>query len=151
VDYLFREGLSLSWGNTGEALFICMLATFDHRTIGIRLPLIGAVLWIPLTGEFWEAFERRVAALPSALYADSPPEGDRDKLQHFFGSAFLTTVAGSSETADDVGQFVETGEEEFVVGGVNDPRDTRANRQGQRFAVALMGRADALPSEFLGR
>lgn len=149
VDYLFREGLELSWGNTGEASLICMLATFDHRMVGFRIPIVHAVLWIPLTGEFPDVFARRVAALPSVLYADTPPEGDRDKLQHFFGSAFLTIAAGSAGPAEDVGEFVETGEEEFVVGGVNDPRDLRADQQGQRFGAELLVRTDALPSEFL--
>lgn len=150
VDFLFRRGLQLTWGNTGEALLICMLATFDHRIVGIRLPIIRIVLWLPLTGEFEEAFDRRVAALPSVLYPDTPPEGDRDKLQHFFGSAFLSIAFGSTESADDVGEFVETEEEAFIIGGVNDPRDVRANREGQRFAEALATRVDALPSEFLG-
>ncbi len=150
VDFLFRRGLQLAWGNTGEALLICMLATFDHRTLGIRLPIVDVVLWLPLTGEFRAEFQQRVASLPFALYRDSPPEGDRDKLQHFFGSAFLTLVTGSSESADNVGEFVETEEEAFIVGGVNDVRDVRANREGQRFAEALMVRTETLPSEYLG-
>ncbi len=149
VDYLFRHALKLAWGNTGEALLICMLATFDHRTVGIQLPVIGPVLWLPLTGEFRDEFRTRLASLPTTLYPDTPPEGDRDKLQHFFGSAFLTVVFGSPESADEIGEFVETGEEQFIVGGVNDVRDVRANRQGQRFAAALSTRLDALPSEFL--
>ncbi|MGA9121257.1 MAG: hypothetical protein WB699_17960 [Bacteroidota bacterium] len=150
VDLLFRRSLQLCWGNTGEALLICMLATFDHRTLGLRLPLVGFVLWLPLTGEFQEDFDRRVRDLPSHLYADTPPEGDRDKLQHFFGSAWLTLVFDSPESADDLGEFIETGEEAFVVGGVRDDRDVRANRDGQRFGMALMSRTGALPSEFFG-
>ncbi len=151
VDLLFRHGLQLAWGNTGEALLICMLATFDHRTVGIRLPVVHVVLWIPLTGEFRDDFRMRVDSLPSVLYPDTPPEGDRDKLQHFFGSAFLTVLTGSTESADDVGEFVETGEEAFIVGGVNDVRDVRANQEGQRFAEALMADEEALPSNYLGR
>jgi hypothetical protein len=151
VDLLFRRSLQLCWGNTGEALLVCALATFDHRTLGLRLPVINFVLWLPLTGEFPEDFERRVQALPSRLYPDTPPEGDRDKLQHFFGSAYLTLVFDSPESADDVGEFIETGEEAFVVGGVRDPRDERANREGQKFGLGLMANVETLPSEYLGR
>lgn len=149
VDLLFRRALELSWNNTGEALFISMLATLEHRSLGIKLPLIGPLLWIPLTGEFEDAFRERVACLPERLYPDTPPEGDRDKLQHFFGSAFLTVLSESAESSDAVGVFVEEEEEVFVVGGSNDVRDLRADRQGQRFALALMNDRETLPSPFL--
>jgi hypothetical protein len=148
VDVLFRRAMELSWNNKGEALAICLLATLEHRNLGIRLPLVGAVLWIPLTGEFEDEFAVRVACLPSRLYADTPPEGDRDKLQHFFGSAFLTLVSESADEADAAGVFIEDEEEALVVGGSRDERDIRANREGQRFALALMGDQEALPSPF---
>ena len=151
VDMLFRHGLDLCWGNTGEALLICMLATFEHRTLGLRIPVIGMVLWLPLTGEYKDEFDRRVRALPSLLYGDTPPEGDRDKLQHFFGSAFLTVLFESPDAADDVGQFIEVEEEAFIEGGVNDARDVRANKEGQRFGLTLMSHREALPSEFIGK
>ncbi len=149
VDFIFRRALQLSWNNTGEALLISMLATFEHRMLGIRLPVIGFQLWLPLTGEFEEDFVRRVRALPSRLYPDSPREGDRDKLQHFFGSAMLTVMLESSSEADEIGLFVEEEEESFVVGGVNDVRDLRANREGQRFGQALIHSVHALPSSYL--
>lgn len=149
VDRIFREALHLSWGNRGEALLLSMLATFDHRIIGVRL-MFGAVLWLPLTGEFPEDFNRRVSALPRILYPDTPPEGDRDKLQHFFGSAWLTIALGSDSTADTIGEFIEDGEELAIVGGVRDPRDLRANRDGQRFALALDNDLSVLPSSFIG-
>jgi hypothetical protein len=149
VDVLFRRALELSWNNTGEALAISMLATLEHRTLGIKLPLIGPLLWIPLTGEFEDEFRERVACLPERLYADTPPEGDRDKLQHFFGSAFLTVLSESADASDALGVFVEVEEEVFVVGGSRDERDIRANRQGQRFALALMNDRETLPSPYL--
>ena len=37
----------------------------------------------------------------------------------------------------------------FVIGGVSDSRDVRANREGQRFALALMTDLSALPSAWL--
>jgi hypothetical protein len=122
----------------------------DHQRVGVRLPLIGAILWFPLTSEFGGEFRARVDALPSRLYADTPPGrgGDRDKLQHFFGSAFLTAVTESAESADRVGLFIEWGEERFIVGGLNDERDVRANRQGERFGLHLLSDPDTRPSRF---
>ncbi len=148
VDLLFDTALKASWNNPYEALLITFVAVMDHRTFGVRFPLVGDLLWFPLTSEFREEFAARVAALPSRLYADTPPGrgGDRDKLQHFFGSALLTYLTESPAAAERAGEFVEWGEGQFIVGGVYDERDLRANRQGQRFAMQLLADPAALPS-----
>jgi hypothetical protein len=150
VDCVFDRAMRLCWNNVYEALLVSAFALMDHRRVGVRLPLIGAILWFPLTSEFDEEFRARVDALPSRLYADTPPGhgGDRDKLQHFFGSAFLTALAESPEGADRFGLFIEWGEEQFIVGGVNDERDVRANRQGQRFGLHVLSDPDTRPSRF---
>ena len=148
VDCVFDRAMRLAWNNVYEALLICAFGLMDHDRVGVRLPLIGAVVWLPLTGEFHDEFRARVDSLPSRLYTDTPPGGDSDKLQHFFGSAFLTALTESAEEADRFGLDLEIGEELFVVGGVNDERDVRANRQGQRFGLRLLADPDALPSRF---
>jgi hypothetical protein len=151
VDALYDRARELSWGNTYEALLVSTLATVEHRRIGVRLPIVGPLLWFPLTSEFEDDFRSRLRSLPSRIYADTPPgiAGDRDKLQHFFGSAFLTYVLESRTGADRIGEFVEWGEERFIVDGVNDDRDRRANWQGQQFGLKLMEDPDARPSDFL--
>jgi hypothetical protein len=151
VDCVFDRAMRLCWNNVSEALLLSAFALMDHRRVGVRLPLIGAILWFPLTSEFDGEFRERVDALPSRLYADTPPGsgGDRDKLQHFFGSAFLTVLTESAEGADRVGLFIEWGEDQFIVGGVNDERDVRANRQGERFGLRLLSDPDARPSRFI--
>jgi len=151
VDCVFDRAMQLCWDNEYESLLVCAFALMDHERFGIRLPLGGIVLWFPLTSEFRGDFTARVDSLPSRLYADTPPgrEGDRDKLQHFFGSAFLTALTESPAGADRFGLFVEWGEELFIVGGVNDERDVRANRQGQRFALELLENPGAHPSRYL--
>ena len=151
VDDLFDRALALSWDNVYEALLITLCSTMDHRRIGINIPLLGPLLWIPLTSEFEDEFDARVSALPRNLYADTPAgrAGDRDKLQHFFGSAFLTYVFESREVADRIGGFIELGEESAIVGGTPDERDFRTNWQGQEFGIALHGHPFVRPSEFL--
>ncbi len=151
VDTLFARARDLSWGNLYEALLISALATLDHRRVGVHLPLIGPLLWFPLTSEFEEDYRSRVAALPRRLYPDTPPDpaGDRDKLQHFFGSAFLAAVSESRDAAGRIGDFVEWGEELFIVGGVADPRDARANWQGQEFGLHVLVRNGERPSKYL--
>ncbi|MGA9115648.1 MAG: hypothetical protein WB626_02625 [Bacteroidota bacterium] len=153
VDLLFRHALRLSWGNVYEALFLCLVVTLDHHRLPVRIPLLGLPVALPLSPEEESGFRRRVAALPTRLYEDSPrtPAGDRDKLQHFFGSAFAAWVTESAEAADRLGFFIEWGEDRMVEGERYDARDVRANRDGQSFALALRSDRRALPSEHLGR
>ncbi len=151
LDAIFYKAVRLSWNNIYEALFISLIATLDHRTVGIDLPIIGPILWFPLTSEFPEEFQHRVTALPDHIYHDSPsgPAGDRDKLQHFFGSAFVTYISERTEQAEAMGAFIEVWEERIVVDGALDDRDMRANRQGQLFGAALLQGGPTRPSRFL--
>jgi len=149
VDAIYIKAMQLTNNNTAIALLLSTIACFDHRIVGLKVPIFE--LFFPLSNESEEEFNRRLRNLPSQLYGDTPPgrSGDRDKLQHFFGSTFLTYTFETPEGADRVGNFIEEGEDAFVVGGVRDKRDKRANRQGQRFALALMDDNHRLPSEFL--
>jgi hypothetical protein len=151
VDALFAEAMRLSWNNVYEALCISLFATMDHRRFGIKVPLLGPLVWVPLTAEFPDEFNRRIAALPRRLYEDSPSDdvGDRDKLQHFFGSAFITYLLESRDAAERIGEFIEWAEDRVIVDGALDERDIRANRQGQEFALRLLEDRHVVPSSFL--
>ncbi|MBI4534635.1 MAG: hypothetical protein HY708_00055 [Ignavibacteriae bacterium] len=151
VDAIFDRAVRLSWNNLYEALLISFVATMDHNKFGVRLPVVGALFWVPLTSEFDDEFRARVDALPGRLYPDSPSgrAGDRDKLQHFFGSALLTYTFESLEAAERVGRFIEWGEDLFIVDGVLDDRDFRANVQGQDFGLRLLDDNSVRPSMFL--
>lgn len=151
VDAIFQEAMRLSWNNAYEALFISLVATMDHSKFGVKFPLIGPLLWFPLTSEFQEDFRLRVSALPRLLYIDSPDKaiGDRDKLQHFFGSALLTYTFESRDGAQRIGEFVEWGEDKIIVDGALDERDFRANKHGQEFGLALLNDKGVRPSSFI--
>jgi hypothetical protein len=148
VNDIFDKAMALSWGNCYEALFLCFEGTLDHRRFGVRLPFVGPLFWVPLTSEFSGEFSARVTALPRWLYEDTPPEGDRDKLQHFFGSALLTVLFESADASGRVGDFVEWGEDAFIVGGVMDERDRRANANGGEFGLRLLQGERARPADF---
>ena len=149
VDALYVRAMQLTENNTAISLLLSALACLEHRTVGLKVPVFN--LFFPLTNESEGEFERRVRNLPSKLYEDSPKDlfGDRDKLQHFFGSAFLAFVFESRGPAERFGEFVERGEDAFIVGGLLDDRDKRANHQGQRFGLALLDDNHRLPSRFL--
>ena len=153
VDAIFDRALKLSWDNVYEALLISFVSTVEHRNFGVKLPIIGPLLWVPLTSEFPDEFRQRVISLPKKLYHDTPTgvSGDRDKLQHFFGSAFLTYTFESRNVAERFGTFIEWGEDKFVVEGALDERDILANKQGQDFGVCLLGDPSVFPSEFLAK
>jgi len=148
VDVAFRWAEQLCWNNRAVSLLTVFLAMIDHRNVGFRVPLLGPIVWLPLSGEFPEEFMARIHTLPAHLFPDSPPGeyGDRDKLQHFFGSAFLAYVFGSAAPAERVGDFIEWGEDAFVVDGTYDLRDVEANARGRRFAARLREDRRALPS-----
>jgi len=150
VDAIFDRAMRLSWNNIYEALLISSFAVMDHARFGVRLPFLGPLLWFPLTSECEDDFRLRIGSLPARLYPDTPPGegGDRDKLQHFFGSAFLAYTFESRPAADRVGEFIEWGEERYIVDGSMDERDLRANRQGQQFGLRLLDDPLVLPSAF---
>jgi len=148
LDAIYVRSMQLTDNNTAIALLLSAIASFDHRVVGLKVPVLQ--LYFPLSNESAAEFDRRVDNLPRNLYKDTPPEGDHDKLEHFFGSAFLTVAFETEDGADRVGIFVEKGEDAFIVGGVADARDLRADRDGQRFGVALLENNRRMPSEFLG-
>ena len=149
VDAIFVRSMQLTDNNTGISLLLSAAAVFDHDVVGVRIPLFSMAF--PLTSESVDDFTLRRDRLPSHFYSDSPATaaGDRDKLQHFFGSAFLTFTSESPGTAERFGDFVEQGEEAFIIGGVLDERDFRANRQGQLFGAALLDDNRRYPSDYL--
>ncbi len=149
VDAIYVRAMQMTNNNTAIALLMTTIAVFDHRLVGFKVPIVQ--LFFPLTNESSEQFQQRVNNLPARLYTDTPEawSGDRDKLQHFFGSAFLTVVFESRDVANRFGNSIEEGERAFIVDGAYDDRDVRANKQGQYFGDSLLRDNHRLPSEFL--
>ena len=149
LDALYIRSMSLTNDNTAVALLISMLACFDHRIVGLKVPIFA--LYFPLSNESEKEFTRRVNNLPKKIYSDSPSSfaGDRDKLQHFFGAAFLSYLFESRQPAERVADFIEQGEDAIIVDGALDERDMRANWHGEQFGLALLENQHRLPSEFL--
>lgn len=151
VDLIYQKGLHIARGDNDISLFICFVGTMDHPKVGIRIPLFGFVIFLPLTTESDQNFQKRHSHLPAHFYRDSPAGkyGDKDKLQHFFGSALMTYLSGSGTYADIIGGWTEVLEQRYIVDGLDDPRDRRANRQGVRFGKMLLAKMKVLPSEVL--
>lgn len=150
IDAIYLRSLRIAEYSIGRGLLIAMMAVLEHQEIEVRMPLIRS-LSVPLSFEEDTLFQRRVRHLPAKVYEDSPdgPHGDKDKLQHFFASAYLAYASESSDISRGAGNAVEWGEAEFVVGGADDPRDKLANRQGEAFGRDLLVVKDLLPSDYL--
>jgi len=150
VDFIYLKSLDITDHDIQRALFVSFLSVMDHRTIHIKTAF-GLTIPMMLTFETDSGFIARLRHLPNNLYNDSPRgvARDRDKLQHFFGSAFLSYFSHQPDLVQAIGDFIEWAEPGMVVGGENDPRDKRANLQGEQFGRDLLLVDNLLPSDYL--
>jgi hypothetical protein len=150
IDAIYQKSLRVAEYNVGRGLLIAMMAVLEHQQIHVRMPIVKS-LQLPLTLEDDTMFVQRVRNLPKSIYQDTPSgdHGDKDKLQHFFASAYLAYASESTDIARGAGNVVEWGEAKFVVGGADDPRDKRANKQGEAFGRDLLVVKNLLPSDYL--
>jgi hypothetical protein len=150
VDAIYLKALQIADYNIARALFLAFMGVLEHRKVDVKMPILSS-LEVPLTFEEDSVFTLRIKHLPSRIYNDSSPDvvGDRDKLQHFFGSAYLSYTSEASELTRSAGDLIEWGEAKIVVGGVNDARDKRANKHGESFGRDLLIVKTLLPSDYL--
>jgi hypothetical protein len=150
IDAIYLKSLKITEYNVARALFLSFLAVLEHRKVDVKVPIFKS-LEVPLSFEEDSIFYARIKNLPRRVYPDTPSDsvGDIDKLQHFFGSAYLAYTSESPGLTRTTGNIIEWGEEKFIVGGVDDPRDKRANNQGKSFGRDLLVVKTLLPSDYL--
>lgn len=147
-DEIFDDADELCNDDRTAAILASSIASLEHKTIPLKL-FFGIKLEIPLTMESEKDFDTRVSKLPEYLYDPKIP--DRDKLQHFFFSAYFMRVLKMNFLVKLLGDGVEIGEDLFIVGGVDDPRDRHANKDGRWFGEACDKDTLPMPSQFLTR
>jgi len=150
-DSIFFYALNFCDGNMGDALLALMLATVPYREVPIELPIINSIVYYPLVSADEETFIKKNEHLPANLFYDSPDNdyGDKDKLAHFFGSAFLSYESNIFDLGKLIGYFVEVFEESFKVQSSIDPRDLDVNYYGRFFGETLKENKQILPSQIL--
>lgn len=148
VDAIFDRAMLIADEDVKKALLISTFAVMDHRRLGLRVPIFGSI-FLPLTMENDSLFRIRRTHLPTKLLSDKPRSSDKDKLQHFFGSAYVAYVFNSNTLALWIGDLFEIGEDKFVLGGRTDERDKLANEKGREFGLRLLRDARTLPSDVL--
>jgi hypothetical protein len=151
VDTLYLRSYKYYRNDCSEALLALAFALLPYNEMNLKLPLIPATLTIPLPAVGEPLFDLKTRNLPSQFFYDSPGNsfGDKDKLPHFFGTAFIEYNFPIFNISKFLGIFVEKFEETFYVQGAMDKRDLYVNRLGARFGKGLREKSNLLPSEFL--
>ncbi len=139
VDSIFKYALSLADGDIADALLFCSVGTIPYTDFEMKFPLIGFPIKVFIFNIVdRDMFEKMIQHLPAKLFSDSPEGkfGDKDKLTHFFSSAFWAyTFNGNVSNA--LGYFVENFEEGFKVQSKIDERDLMFNKLGIEFGLQL--------------
>lgn len=149
TDSIFIIAVKFNDGNIGDALLGLMLATVPYREVPIQLPIVNSIVNFPLTSADEETFLMKNENLPRYLFFDTPQNnyGDKDKLAHFFGSAFLSNESNIFDLGKLIGYFVEAFEESFKVQSSVDVRDLDVNYYGRMFGEILKEKKTVLPSQ----
>ncbi len=148
INIIWDHAVFLADGNIDEALFAAAAATLPYHSFPAYLPLLGWVIRVPVSTESEEEFRKRLMNLPSRLYDNGKDGSDRDKLPHFFGSAWLQYRFHSEFLTAASGEMIEMGEKFFKLEGAYDERDIDANARGRAFGAALLNGESRRPSEY---
>lgn len=149
VDSIYIKALEISEGDISENLLALTFATLPFDKMVVKIPFINSTVNLQLQEVDSALFKTKNNNLPSKLFFDSPPNGDRDKLAHFFGNAFLSYNVSAFNISKILGIFVELFEESFLVSGGLDSRDITVNYLGEFFGKVLNNNNKLLPSEVL--
>lgn len=150
TDTLFLRAVKFKNYDYSEALLALTFATVPYKEIPIEFPLIG-ILNYPLVSADDSIFQKKDENLPRELFYDTPKDnfGDKDKLAHFFGSAFISYSSNIFDLGDLIGYFVEVFEQSFKVQSSIDTRDLRTNKLGNIFGDILKKNKNVLPSQIM--
>lgn len=150
IDSIYFHSLELNDGDLSEALLIAVFATIPYKIIPVILPIFKIPIDIPLVSSDSVHYLKKNSNLPKKLLHDSPEgeHGDKDKIAHFFGNAFLEFNSQAMDLTEAIGYFVEVFEEEFIGQTEIDLRDLRTNKLGKMFGKELKNNPSALPSVY---
>ncbi len=150
TDTLFLRAVKYKNYDYSEALLALTFATVPYKEVPIQFPLIG-ILNYPLVSANDSVFLKKDENLPKELFYDTPTGnfGDKDKLAHFFGSAFISYSSNIFDLGDLIGYFVEVFEQSFKVQSSIDERDLRTNKLGNIFGDILKKNKSVLPSQVM--
>jgi len=151
VDTIYLRAIHHYNYDYQEALLALTFTAIPYRRVPIVIPLIKSRLYYPLISANDSISNLKNINLPSRLFYDSPDNdyGDKDKLAHFFGNAFIGYAENILNLADVFGYFVEAFEEDFKAQSEVDFRDLDVNWYGVLFGDTLELNKKILPSQVM--
>jgi hypothetical protein len=151
VDSIYIRAIEFYKNDCQEALLALTFTTIPYQRVPIVIPLIKVRLYYPLISAIDSIANLKNQNLPSKLFFDSPDNdyGDKDKLAHFFGNAFIGYAENILKLADVFGYFVEAFEEDFKAQSEVDFRDVDVNWYGVLFGDMLEVNKNILPSQIM--
>ncbi|HED07517.1 MAG TPA: hypothetical protein ENI57_05325 [Ignavibacteria bacterium] len=150
IDSIYIYQLKYQNYNFTETLLSLTFALVPVRKVPIKFPLLNKFNY-PLISVTDSLFNLKNKHLPKYFFVDSPTNkfGDKDKLSHFFGSAFISYSSNIFDFGNLIGYFVEVFEDNFKVQSTIDKRDMMANTLGNLFGKMLKKNKKVLPSQIL--
>ena len=151
VDSIFIRAIRFYNYDYEEALLALTFATIPFQKVPLVIPLIKTKLYYPLISDNDSIAQLKNKNLPKKLFYDTPDDlgGDKDKLAHFFGNAFIGYTGNILKLADVFGYFVEVFEEDFKSDSKVDFRDVDVNWYGVLFGDMLKLNKNILPSRVM--
>ncbi len=151
VDSIYLRAIAFTEENYGEALLAITFTAITYKEVPLVIPLFSSIINFPLISADDSTFNLKNKNLPQKLFFDSTNKeyGDKDKLAHFFGNAFLGYSQNIFDLSDLIGYFVESFEESFKVQSKVDYRDLNVNWYGDLFGKLLRDNSKLLPSQIM--
>lgn len=151
LDLLFEDAKEFYSGDISEALLALTFATLPFNKMPVTIPLVNVRLNLNLPAVNQKLFEIKRDNIPGQIFFDSPDNssGDKDKISHFFGNAFLSYNISIMNLSQFLGFIVEMFESVFKVSGRIDYRDLAANNLGDLFGSSLRNNENLKVSDFL--
>lgn len=151
VDSMYLQTIKFYDYDYDEALLALTFATIPFRKVPLVIPLFNIRVYYPLISANDSISNLKNQNLPGKLFYDTPNDsgGDKDKLAHFFGNAFIGYAENVLKLADVFGYFVEAFEEDFKAQSQVDFRDVDVNWYGVLFGDLLEVNKNILPSQVM--
>jgi hypothetical protein len=151
VDTIYLRALEEMNNDQSEALLLLTFVTLPFNEFPFELGIFNIEFGIPLPSASDSIYLEKNKNLPKLLFFDSRLNdfGDKDKLAHFFGNAFLSNNISFFNLSKFLGILVELIEDAFSKDGKIDWKDIIVNHLGELYGRLLDENEDILPSEVL--